>query len=72
MKVNAVRLAFEHLRIRAGMPIFFFMTFATKRSHGYSRRVSMSLKSTISGHRELKVLQRYTNLRAADLAAKLG
>jgi integrase len=28
--------------------------------------------STISGHKELRMLQRYTHLRAADLVARLG
>lgn len=70
---NAVRLAFEHLRVRAGMSD---LRFHDLRHEAISRLFEKGLNiveiSAISGHRELKMLQRYTHLRAADLVARLG
>jgi len=67
---NAVRLAFEHLRIRAGMADF---RFHDLRHEGISRLFEKGLTimevATISGHQELRMLKRYTHLRAADLVA---
>jgi integrase len=73
MTGNAVRLAFEHLRVRAGMTDFHFHDL---RHEAISRLFELGLNiaevSAISGHRELKMLQRYTHLRAVDLVARLG
>jgi integrase len=73
MTGNAVRLAFEHLRVRAGMSDFHFHDL---RHEAISRLFELGLNiaevSAISGHRELKMLARYTHLRAADLVARLG
>ena len=43
-----------------------------RASAGARRIVGFPLFGAISGHRELRMLQRYTHLRAADLVAKLG
>jgi integrase len=72
MTGNAVRQAFEHLRVRAEMSDFHFHDL---RHEAISRLVEKGLNlaevGSISGHRELKTLQRYTHLRAADLVARL-
>ena len=72
MTGNSVRLAFEHLRVRAGMSDF---RFHDLRHEGVSRLFEKGLNiaevSTISGHKELRMLQRYTHLRAADLVKRL-
>jgi len=38
----------------------------------FERGLSMMEVASISGHKSLSMLQRYTHLRAEDLAAKLG
>jgi integrase len=73
MTGNSIRLAFEHLRVRAGMDDF---RFHDLRHEGVSRLSEKGLNiaevSTISGHKELRMLQRYTHLRAEDLVSRLG
>ena len=70
---NSIRLAFEHLRVRAQMNDF---RFHDLRHEGISRLFEKGLNiaevSAISGHKELRMLQRYTHLRAVDLVARLG
>jgi integrase len=70
---NSIRLAFEHLRVRAEMNDFHFHDL---RHEGISRLFELGLNiaevSAISGHRELKMLMRYTHLRAVDLVSRLG
>jgi len=70
---NSIRLAFEHLRVRAQMDDFHFHDL---RHEGVSRLFEKGFNiaevSTISGHKELRMLQRYTHLRAVDLVARLG
>ena len=72
MSGNAVRLAFERLRSRAGMPDLHFHDF---RHEAISRLFEKGLNtvevSAISGHKELRMLARYTHLRAADLVKRL-
>jgi integrase len=73
MTGNAVRLAFEHLRVRAGMSDFHFHDLRHEAiSRLFEKGLNIAEASAISGHRELKMLQRYTHLRAADLVARLG
>lgn len=70
---NAVRLAWEHLRVRAGSDDLHFHDL---RHEAVSRLFELGLNiaevSTISGHKELRMLQRYTHLRAIDLVHRLG
>lgn len=69
---NSIRLAFEHLRDRAGMSDFHFHDL---RHEGVSRLFEKGLNiaevSAISGHKELRMLMRYTHLRAEDLVSRL-
>ena len=73
MTGNAVRLAFEHLRTRAGLADLHFHDL---RHEGISRLFEKGLNvievSTVSGHRDLKMLKRYSHLRASDIVARLG
>ena len=70
---NSIRLAFEHLRVRAQMDDFHFHDL---RHEGISRLFEKGLNiaevSAISGHKELRMLMRYTHLRAVDLVSRLG
>jgi len=69
---NAVRLAFEHLRTRAGLTDFHFHDLRHEAvSRFFEKGLNIAEVSTISGHKELRMLQRYTHLRAADLVARL-
>lgn len=72
MTGNAVRLAWEHLRVRAGSENLHFHDL---RHEAISRLFELGLNvmevAAISGHKEIKMLQRYTHLRAVDLVARL-
>jgi len=69
---NSIRLAFEHLRVRAQMEDF---RIHDLRHEGISRLFEKGLNiaevSAISGHKELRMLMRYTHLRAEDLVSRL-
>ena len=70
---NAVRLAFEHLRVRAGMSDLHFHDLRHEAiSRFFELGFNIAEVSAISGHREMKMLQRYVHLRAVDLVARLG
>lgn len=69
---NAVRLAWEHLRARAGCTDLRFHDLRHEAvSKLFEKGLDMMAVATISGHKELKMLQRYTHLRAEDLVARL-
>lgn len=73
MTGNAVRLAFEHLRLRAGLADFHFHDLRHEAvSRLFEKGLNIAEVSAISGHKELRMLQRYTHLRAADLVHRLG
>lgn len=69
---NSVRLAFERLRCRAGVVD---LTFHDIRHEAVSRFVESGLSlaqvQMISGHRDLRMLMRYTHLQTEDIVAKL-
>jgi len=69
----ALRLAWNRVRERAGMPD---LRFHDLRHEAISRFAEMGLTSAelavVSGHRDPRMLMRYTHLRPADLARKLA
>ena len=69
---DSVRSAFERLLARTGI---LDLRFHDLRHEAISRLFEKGLHpiqvATISGHRELRMLQRYTHLRATDLVARL-
>jgi integrase len=70
---NSIRLAFEHLRARAGMEDFRFHDLRHEAvSRLFEKGLNIAEVSAISGHKELKMLQRYTHLRAEDLVHRLA
>ena len=72
MTGNSVRLAFEHLRVRAKMSNFHFHDLRHEAiTRLFERGLNIAEVSAISGHKELRMLQRYTHLRAIDLVARL-
>ena len=73
VKANAFRLAWDRLRARAGLVDFKFHDF---RHEALSRFFEMGLSipevALISGHRDVRMLMRYTHLRAEDLVKKIS
>ncbi|SEN85316.1 Phage integrase family protein [Roseovarius tolerans] len=69
---NSVRLAFDRLRTRAGVVD---LTLHDIRHEAVSRFVESGLSlaqvQMISGHRDLRMLMRYTHLQTDDIVAKL-
>jgi len=70
---NAVRLAWQHLKKRVGIEDLHFHDL---RHEAISRFFEMGLSvpevALISGHRDYRMLFRYTHLRAEDVAKKLA
>ena len=49
------------------------MTYVMKRHQGYLRKGLNPVEvATITGHKDTKMLMRYTHLRAEDLVGRLG
>jgi integrase len=72
MSGNSVRLAFEHLRTRAKMSDFHFHDLRHEAiTRLFERGLNIAEVSAVSGHKELRMLQRYTHLRAVDLVSRL-
>jgi integrase len=73
MSGNGVRLAWARLRDRAGCADLHFHDLRHEAvSRLFERGLNIAEVSAISGHNELRMLQRYTHLRAADLVRRLG
>jgi integrase len=70
---NAVRLAWERLARRAGLKDLHFHDLRHEAvSRLFEKGLNVMEVASISGHKETRMLQRYTHLRAADLAHRLG
>ena len=69
---NALRLAWERLRRRAGITNLHFHDLRHEAiSRFFERGLSVPEVALISGHRDYRMLFRYTHLRAEDVAKKL-
>ena len=69
---NAVRLAWERLTRRMGLSDLHLHDLRHEAvSRLFEKGFNVVEVAAISGHRELRMLTRYTHLRAADLAARL-
>lgn len=69
----AVRLAWEHLVARAGIQNLHFHDLRHEAvSRLFEKGLNVIEVGAISGHKELRMLQRYTHLRAEELVARLG
>lgn len=72
MSGNAVRLAWERLRQRAGIVDLHFHDLRHEAvSRLFEKGLDMMAVAAISGHKTLSMLSRYTHLRAVDLVARL-
>jgi integrase len=69
---NGVKLAWVRLRNRAGCADLHFHDLRHEAvSRLFERGLNIAEVSAISGHKELRMLQRYTHLRAVDLVRRL-
>ena len=70
---NALRLAWERLRKRAGIQDLHFHDLRHEAiSRFFEKGLSVPEVALISGHRDYRMLFRYTHLRAEDIVEKLG
>ncbi len=73
MSPNALRLAWERLKARAGVTDLRLHDLRHEAvSRFFERGLSVPEVALISGHKDYRMLARYTHLRAADVARKLG
>ena len=70
---NALRLSWERLRDRAGVADLHFHDLRHEAiSRFFERGLSVPEVALISGHRDFRMLARYTHLRAEEIAKKLA
>ena len=70
---NAIRMAWGRLRKRVGITNLHFHDLRHEAtSRFFEKGLNVMEVATITGHKDLRMLQRYTHLRAEDLAKKLG
>ena len=68
-----MRLAWERLKKRTGIDNLYFHDLRHEAiSRFFERGLSVPEVASISGHRDVRMLFRYTHLKAEDVAAKLG
>ena len=69
---NSIRLAWERLKRRVGIENLRFHDLRHEAiSRFFERGLSVPEVALISGHNDLRMLHRYTHLRADDIAKKL-
>ncbi len=72
MSANAIRLAWEHIRKRAAVLDLRFHDLRHEAiSRFFERGLSVPEVALISGHKDVRMLMRYTHLRAETVAARL-
>jgi integrase len=72
VSANAIRLAWERLKRRAGVEDLRFHDLRHKAiSRFFEHGLSVPEVSAISGHKDPRMLRRYTHLRAESIAEKL-
>lgn len=73
LSTNAVKLAWRRLRARAGAEGLRFHDLRHEAvSSFFERGLSVPEVALISGHRDARMLFRYTHLKAEDIAQKIG
>lgn len=73
MTDNAISRAFLRVRLRCGLEDLHFHDIRHEAvTRFFEKGLNMMEVSTISGHKTLQMLKRYTHLKAEDLAKKLG
>ena len=73
VSANALQLAWQRLKKQQGMPNLRFHDLRHEAiSRLFERGLSLPEVALISGHKDPRMLMRYTHLRAEELAKKLG
>ena len=73
ISANSLRLAWDRVKRRAGVDDLHFHDLRHEAiSRFFEQGLSVPEVSLISGHRDPRMLFRYTHLKAADVAAKLN
>ena len=71
VSANAVRLAWERLRRRAGLGLRFHDLRHEAVSRFFEKGLSLPEVAAISGHKDPRMLMRYTHPKAEAIAVKL-
>ena len=69
---NAVKQAWDRARIRAGLPDLHFHDCRHEAASRLAERLNVLELAAVTGHRDLRMLQRYVHIKAEALAQKLG
>jgi integrase len=69
---NAVKQAFNRARADAGLDDLHLHDLRHEGASRLSERLNVLELASLTGHRDLRMLQRYTHPRASELAKKLG
>jgi len=72
LSANAIRQAWERARRNAGLSDLHLHDCRHEATSRLAERLNVLELAAITGHRDLKMLRRYTHLRAQDLAIKIG
>jgi hypothetical protein len=70
--VHASRLRHILRSVRRYLWLILRLTASVSITRLFERGLNIAEVSAISGHKELRMLQRYTHLRAIDLVSRLG
>lgn len=72
LTANAFKLAFKRMVERAGLENFRFHDLRHEAtSRFFEKGLSQIEVAAITGHKDIRMLQRYTHLQVKDLATKL-
>jgi integrase len=69
---NAVKQAWERARARAGLTDLHFHDLRHEATSRLAERLNVLELASVTGHRDLRMLQRYTHLSPESLASKIG
>ena len=72
ISANAVRQAWNRARLRANLPDLHLHDLRHESTSRLAERLNVLELASVTGHRDLSMLRRYTHLQADKLAQKLG
>jgi integrase len=72
LTANAIRQAWERARLNAGLPDFHLHDLRHEATSRLSERLNVLELGAVTGHRDLRMLQRYFHPDVQNLAKKLG
>ena len=72
LTANAVKQAWDRVREKVGLHDLHLHDLRHEATSRLAERLNVLELAAVTGHRDLKMLHRYTHLRAEDIAIKLG